>query len=130
MTWGIVLQGMAAVGGLTGLALLVKLLPEIRKMRSETRKTDVDAAVAEAAADDAHLKTLVDALVNPLRDEVTRLRGRIESLEGEVETLRGVQRRYFRLLDWARSVIAWAKGWHADAEPPLPTIPPEIAEDL
>ena len=124
MNWILVLS----TGGLiTALAGLAYVLPTIRKMRSDTKRVDVEAAVAAETADDKHLegiiRTQAEFIIGPLRQ-------RIADLEKQVEELQGVQRKYRRAIDWVRQVLAWQRGWHPNADPPMPTLPPEIVEDL
>lgn len=87
MTWQTILQITSGLGGLTVLGAIVTLPWTLRKLRSETKKTDIDAA-----------KVLSDsalALLAPARAEIgeleKRLRAahaRVHELEAEVQGLR------------------------------------------
>lgn len=113
-----------------GLIVWIKVGPEIRKLSADARKVDVDAAVAEDAADDAHWKAIIaaqtEALVQPLREEVVQLRGDVASLRSEVELVRT---RYWRAIAHIRGLLTWIHRTHPDS-PGLPIPPAEIAADI
>lgn len=117
----------ALFGSGGGLGAFFLLRPQIRKLRAETNKSRIDAAVAEDSAEDEHLKTVVEFVVGPLKREVTELRTEVASLREEVRTVR---KKYYKLLDWARDVRTWARVWPAEDRPPLPTLPTEVLDDI
>jgi len=120
--------GLLSVGGLGSWFLL---RPQIRKLRAETSKAVVEAAVAEESAEDEHwnaiVRAQVDVLITPLQNEVTGLRNRVADLEGKFAAL---HLRYWRAIDHIRSTRRWVDTWHPDAQPPPPSVPEEIADDL
>jgi hypothetical protein len=128
--WEIVFAslGLLSVGGLGSWFLL---RPQIRKLRAETSKAVVEAAVAEDSAEDEHwnaiVRAQVDVLITPLQNEVTGLRNRVADLEGKFAAL---HLRYWRAIDHIRSTRRWVDTWHPDAQPPPPSVPDEIADDL
>lgn len=120
-----------------GLIAWVKLGPEIRKLRAEAHRSDVEAAVAEDRAEDDHTAALTaryreliaeqtEALVQPLRDEVTTLRVEVAKLRSEVELART---RYWRAIAHIRALLAWIHRHHPEPAG-LPTAPGEIADDI
>ena len=113
-----------------GLIVWVKIGPEIRGMLAQARKTDVDAAIAEDAADDAHWKAIIaaqtEALVQPLRNEVTELRTEVASLRTEVELVRT---RYWRAIAHIRALMTWISRHQPDAVG-LPAPSAEIVNDI
>lgn len=116
--------GVASVGGV---ASWFYIRPQIRKYRAETNKAIVDAAVAEETAEDAHLKTVVEFLVDPLKRRVDDLENEVGQLREEIRTVR---KKYYRLVDWARDVITWARLWPVEGRPPMPSVPSEVLDDL
>lgn len=106
-----------------------KLRPELRKLRSETNKVDVDAALAVEERDDEHWREIVttqtEAIVQPLRAEVERLSREVASLRTEVETFRT---RYWRAITYIRMLLAW-NGRSGSVEA-VPIAPSEIAGDI
>lgn len=105
-----------------------KLRPELLQLRAQVRKTDVDAAVAEDTAEDAHWQAIVkaqaEAIVAPLRTEVEELRAEVRTLREEVETHRT---RYWRAITYIRVLHAWAR--HPSASD-IPAPPAELAVDI
>lgn len=128
--WEIVFAslGLLSIGGLGSWFLL---RPQIRKLRAETSKAVVEAAVAEETAEDEHwnaiVRAQVDVLITPLQNEVTGLRNRVADLEGKFAAL---HLRYWRAIDHIRSTRRWVDTWHPDSQPPPPSVPDEIADDL
>lgn len=127
--------GIVTIAG--GLLAWFKLGPEIRKLRSEARRSDVEAAVAEDKAEDDHTAALTaryreliaeqtEALVQPLRAEVTTLRTEVASLRTEVELVRT---RYWRAIAHVRALLGWIHRHHPDPTG-LPAAPVEIANDI
>lgn len=114
-----------APGG--GLLAWIYLRPKLRQMRADAKKTEVEAAAAEESADDEHLKTVVQFLVEPLKNRVEELENDLSELRLE---FRATRKKYLRLVDWARDVLTWARVWHPDAHPPLPPLPAEVLDDL
>lgn len=116
------------IGG--GLIVWFKLRPEIRLLRSNAKKVDVDAAVAEETADDAHWKAIIaaqtEALVQPLRNEVTELRTEVASLRTEVELVRT---RYWRAIAHIRALMTWINRHQPEAVG-LPAPSAEIVNDI
>lgn len=107
-----------------------KIRPEIQRLRAETRKVDVDAAVAEDRAEDEHWAAIVraqtEAVVQPLRQEVIDLRTEVASLRTEVELVRT---RYWRAITHVRALLTWIHRHH-DQPTGLPVAPTEIAADI
>lgn len=130
MNWGLVFSFLAA-GGLGGLGTFILVWPQIRKIRAETRKVDVDAALAVDSAEDAHwqsiVKTQAEAIVEPLRTEVAALRGEVAGLRTEIEALRT---RYWRSIHYIRDLLAWIAKHLPNADPGPPVIPADIAQDV
>lgn len=117
--------GVLGVGG--GATAWFLLRPQIAKLQAEAGKVAIEATTLEETADDDHLKTVVDYVVKPLTERVDRLETEVQGLREKVAV---VSKRYYALVDWARSVRAWQRGWHPDIEPPLPALPPDVADDL
>jgi uncharacterized protein HemX len=121
---------LGALGGGTGVVALILLWPQIRKLRSETRKVDVDAALAVDSAEDEHLTRIIqqqaEYLIEPLKAEVKELRAEVGRLRAEMSTLLS---KYRSALDWIRAVLALARTHHPD-EALLPPVPAEVADDL
>lgn len=117
------------IGG--GLIVWFKLRPEIRLLRANAKKADVDAAVAEDAADDAHwaaiVKTQTEAIVQPLRQEVERQGAEIVELRKEV---REIRMTYRSALAYIRTLLAWIGRQHHGYPSDLPGAPAEIAADI
>lgn len=111
-----------------GLVVWFRLRPDIKKLRAETRRVDLDAALAGDKAEDEHweaiVRTQVDVIVTPLRQEVTELRAEVSALRTEVETFRT---RYWRAIAYIRTLLA-LHGRHSSE--PAPTAPSEIAADI
>lgn len=124
--WEIIfaILGLLSVGGF---ASWFYIRPQIRKYRAETNKAIVDAAVAEESAEDEHLKTVVQFLVDPLKRRVDDLETEVGQLREEVRTVR---KKYYKLVDWARDVMTWARVWPVEGRPPMPTVPAEVLDDL
>ncbi|PWK81741.1 hypothetical protein C8D88_116153 [Lentzea atacamensis] len=79
MNWGAILQGASALGGLTVLAALVTLPWTLRKLRSDTRKTDADAAQV--------LSNTAIAMLEPANAEIDKLEKRLEKANSRVADL-------------------------------------------
>ena len=128
--WQIVLAVLTLVGA-GGFGSWFLLRPQIKKYRADTAKAIVEAAVAEDSAEDEHwnaiVRAQVDVLITPLQNEVTGLRNRVADLEGKFAAL---HLRYWRAIDHIRSTRRWVDTWHPDAQPPPPSVPEEIADDL
>lgn len=114
---------------------LIKVWPEVRKFRAETKKVDIDAALATDKAEDEHWRDIVtaqtEALVKPLREEVAGGRAEISQLRTEVAQLRleveTFRTRYWRAIDHIRVLRGLLKRNSTDA---LPAAPSEIAADI
>lgn len=79
MNWTLVLQAASTLGGLAAVAAIVVLPWQIRKMRSETKKTDLDGA-----------KVLSDtalAFLAPARAEIAELEKRLRSANDRASSL-------------------------------------------
>lgn len=124
-----VATSVVTIGG--GALVLVKVWPEIRKLRAEAKKTDVDAAIAEDAADDAHWKSIIatqtEALIQPLTARIEAQDARIEQLERKVDA---VSRSYRSALTYIRTLLAWIGRHHNGYPDTLPGAPAEIAADI
>lgn len=110
---------------------------QAKKLGAETTKLEVESAIAVTDAADDRLVNIVttqtEGLVKPLLEQVEGYRDEVKSLRQEVADLSAkfqtISRLYRMLLDWARAVIVW-KAAHPNLDPPLPTLPPEIADEL
>lgn len=131
MSWAEVFSALGVLGGAGSVATIVLLWPRIRKLRADTRKVDIDAAVAEDTADDAHWKAIVEAqtksLLEPMQAELKRQGEKIADLERD---FRALSSKYWAAVGWIRAALAWTRIWHADAQPPPPAVPPEIQPDV
>jgi len=123
--WGAAITILVALAGGGGAAWFL-LRPQIKKLRAEAEKIDVDTRLVAAAAEDAHLKTIVDYVVKPLREELHEVREKLTALESQVNT---ISRRYRMALEYVRQVLVWSR-WHKDLDPPLPQAPPEILDEI
>lgn len=120
-----------------GLVALLLVRRQAKKLGAETTKLEVDTAIALTDAADDHLVGIVTAqtegLVKPLLEQVQGYRDEVKVLREEVATLReqvrNISHLYRLILGWARTVVAWAAK-HPDLDPPLPPLPPEIADEL
>lgn len=123
-----VATSVVTIGG--SAVVLVKVWPEIRNLRAQAKKADVDAAVAEDAADDAHWKAIItaqtEALLDPLRGEVARQGAEIVELRKEV---REIRRIYGTALAYIRVLLSWIRARHDDPAD-LPAPPADIAADI
>lgn len=128
---------LGSAGFLGGMAALLVVRHQIRKLRSEAHHLDVEAAVAEDRAEDDHTAALTaryremiaeqtEALVKPLRTEVEVLRAEVSSLRTEVELVRT---RYWRAISHIRSLMTWIHRHHTDPDS-LPSAPAEISADI
>lgn len=122
-----ILTALGAVAAGFGLHRLWTVRSERKKNNADAGKATAEATVALATAEDDHLDTLVNSIIKPLREELDRVRVEVAELRADVQT---VSRRYRVLAEWARQVLAWQRSFHKDIDPPMPTLPPEIAEDL
>jgi len=125
----IIFGGLVSLGGLSGVVALLLWRHQVRKLRAETHHTEIDAAIAEDRADDEHwreiVKTQTEALVQPLREELTRLRVEVDSLRSEVEATRT---RYWRAIAYIRVLLTITQRRNPNDDVPAP--PSEIAADL
>jgi uncharacterized protein YlxW (UPF0749 family) len=78
-TLGVVLSVFAAIGGLTGLAAMLYVLPTYRKLNAEAKKAGAEAS--EVVAKGATL------LLVPLQGQVVGLQGQVSNLQGQVAAL-------------------------------------------
>jgi hypothetical protein len=131
MTWQEALSALGVLGGLGSIATLVLLWPRVRKLRADTRAVDSSAAIAEDAAVDARWRLLVEAqtlnLLRPMQEELARQGQQIVDLERRLDALSA---KYWSAIGWIRGVLSWIRVWHADAQPPPPTVPTEIQPDV
>lgn len=101
MNWPLVLQITTSLGGLAALAGFFVLPWQIRKMRSETKKTDLDGAkvlsdtalafLAPARAEIAELEKRLRSAndrANSLQTALESSQDRVHHLEAEVQCLR------------------------------------------
>lgn len=101
MNWTLLLQAASTLGGLAAIAAIVVLPWQIRKMRSETKKTDLDGAkvlsdtalafLAPARAEIAELEKRLRAAndrANSLQTALESSQDRVHHLEAEVQGLR------------------------------------------
>lgn len=129
--WGTVFSVFGTLGGLGGIVAIVMLAPRIRKLKADTNKVDVDAALAVETADDARLYRVVELqtthLLEPMQREVSRLSKRVEDLESQ---LIQTNLKYHSAIRWIRLCLAYIRTWNPEPNPPLPTIPAEIQPDI
>lgn len=137
MTPGWVAIGTLIIALLGTVGVLIRLFPEIRQMRANTHQATVASAIAEDAAGDERLKTIIEAqthyLLDPLTKKVERQELRIEALEQQLKSLA----RLYRLsLDALKAYIrhgATLAGLLNDAGltyPQPPSIPSDIHDDM
>jgi predicted nucleic acid-binding Zn-ribbon protein len=101
MNWTLVLQIASTLGGLATLSAVFILPWQIRKMRSETKKTDLDGAkvlsdtalafLAPARAEIAELEKRLRSAndrANSLQTALESSQARVHQLEAEVQGLR------------------------------------------
>jgi multidrug efflux pump subunit AcrA (membrane-fusion protein) len=134
--------GIVTVAG--GLLAWFKLGPEIRKLRSEARRSDVEAAVAEDKAEDDHTAALTaryreliaeqtEAVVKPMREELDRVSAKAAALEQRVDRMQAdidaLRTRYWRAIAHIRALLGWVHRHHPDPTG-LPIAPVEIANDI
>lgn len=119
---------MAIVGG-GGIGGGLTAWWQIKKLKGETTKVEIDAAIAVDSAEDKHLLAIIENqaqhLITPLRDEVGRLRLEVNDLS---KALRDQQNRFWRWVSWGRDMVVWARLWHGDEEgkPPYPPPPEDV----
>lgn len=120
--------GSAAVTVIGGVLAWLRFGPELKSLRAQTRKTEIESAISGEAAEDAHWQTILkaqaEAIVAPLRAEVEELRGEVRTLRAEVETHRA---RYWRAITYIRVLHAWAR--HPSTTD-IPSPPAELAVDI
>lgn len=117
--------GILGVGG--GGAAWFLLRPQIKKLKAEAGRAAVEAEVAEDRSDDEHLKTVVEYVIKPLKQELQDLRTEVVAMRAQMDAQ---ARRYRSLLGWTRKVFAWQQMWHPNVDPPLPSLPPDIADEI
>lgn len=101
MNWTLVLQAASALGGLAAISATFLLPWQVRKMRSETTKTDLDGAkvlsdtalafLAPARAEIAELEKRLRSAnqrANSLETALGNSQDRVHHLESEVQGLR------------------------------------------
>lgn len=129
--WSTVFSAFGVLGGLGGVTAIIMLLPRIRKLKADTNKVDVDAALAIDSADDARLKAVVELqtthLLEPMQREVGRLSKRVEDLESQ---LIQTNLKYHSAIRWIRLCLAYLRAWNPDPTPQLPAIPADIQPDI
>lgn len=137
MTPGWVAIGTLAVALIGAVALLVRLLPEIRHLRATTHQATVDSAIAEDAAGDARWVALIEqqtkSLLDPLTRKVEAQERRIDHLEQEIRSTRRLLRRTLdTLLAYVRHVAILAGLLNAASipHPAPPPIPADIHDEL
>lgn len=125
--WEIIFATLSILGLGGGATAWFMLRPQMAKLRAETKKAVVDAATTEDRSEDEHLKTIVEYVVEPLKNEVVGLRREVAELKDQLQSW---SKRYRLALDWIQQVVAWKRAFHPDIDPPMPTLPPEVQEDL
>lgn len=86
MNWGVVLQAASALGGITVLISVVSLPWVLRKMRSETKKTDSEAEKNKAEAAQVLGNTAL-AMLAPAQAEIDKLEKRLEKANTRADDL-------------------------------------------
>ena len=113
-----------------GFVTLLLVRRQAKKLGAETTKIEIESAIAATDEADERLlnivRTQAEFIVSPLQDEIKELRAEVAHLR---EQVRNISHLYRILLGWARSVIVW-KPAHPDLDPPLPPLPPEIADEI
>ena len=99
----------------------------MQKLKAEAKQATIAATVSQDTSEDEHLKTIVDYVVAPLKGEVQGLRTEVKELKDQ---LHAFSRRYRLALNWMRDVLAWHRAFHPNIEPPPPSVPPEVQEDI
>lgn len=144
MTPGWIAVGTLAVAFLGAVGVLIKLFPEIRQMRAQTHQSTVASVIAEDAAADARLNTIIEAqthsLIDPLTKQVERQERRIEQQDTRIEALErrleSLAHLYRLALDTLKVHIqhgAILAGLLNDASivyPSPPAVPAEIHDDM
>lgn len=136
MSWQDVLRSLIGASPISVVVGLVLLLPKIRSMRAtadkeqaEARKVETETTVLAGQigteAWETIVRTQAEALVEPLRAEVTNLRTEVAELRQTVETLRS---RYWRTVAYIRVLMGHIRRHAPDTE--IPPAPAEIAADI
>lgn len=87
MNWATVLQAASGLGGLTVLISLISLPWVLKKLRSDTRKTDADTAKVLSESALAFLAP-ARAEIGELEKSLRAAKSRVNELEAEVQLLR------------------------------------------
>lgn len=87
MNWGGILQLASGLGGLTVLLAIVSLPWTLKKLRSDTKKTDADAAKVMTESAMAFLAP-ARAEIGELEKSLKAAKARVNELESEVQQLR------------------------------------------
>lgn len=113
--------GLLGIGGTATAWFLLR--PQVRKLDAEARKASVDADAVQRAAEDNHLKIAVEYL----RSEVEALQSDMTDMK---ERFAQQNRRYRMVLEWVRNVLQWQRVFHPQIDPPMPSIPDELLDDI
>lgn len=131
MDWGALFSAVGTVGGIGGITTLILLWPRFRKLRADTRRVDVDSALAVDVAQDAAWQRIIEvqteALLSPMRAELKRQGDRITDLEIQLTAARA---KYWLAIRWIRQALTWISRWHPNSRPEPPALPAEIQADV
>lgn len=138
MDWGAIFSAFGTLGGIGGIATLLLIWPRLRKMRADTKKVDIDAALAQDAAQDAAWRSIIEvqtaALLGPMRDELKRQGEHIKTQDGRITELEvqltAARAKYWVAIRWIRAALLWAHRWHPNSKPEVPALPVEIQADV
>lgn len=130
MTLEILVTIVVALGGASGLAALIYIVPTYRKLKAEALRVATDTTLATSAGEDSHFERIIklqtETLIAPLEERVRAQGDRIAALERENYDVRV---RYRAALALIRRLFAWIAHSHTDAQD-LPAVPDLIADDL
>lgn len=117
--WSAVILALLGGGGVGG---MVGAWSNRRK-----NEADIDDITADAA--DKAVKILTESIISPLREQVTYQEEQIRHLED-------VQRKYFKIVAYVRSLSHWLQSFCEVTEPeflkrhPKPLLPDELRPDV
>lgn len=101
------------------------------KARSDNRLGVAASDQAEDAAISERWRTIVEtqtqALLDPMREEIQKLKEQIDTLE---EKLVKRERQYWKAITHIRSLMNWIAFHVPEGAPTPPIIPPDLSEDI
>ena len=96
-------------------------------VEQQETEADIDGITADAA--DKAVKILTESIIDPLREQVA-------FQETQIQHLEEVQRKYFKIVAYVRSLFHWLQSFCAVTEPeflkrhPKPSLPDELRPDV